>query len=110
MQIGAESRILEVLRMTKRQLIDQILSLNESAEPGFLAQFQHRELDEYLAHLTSAKMPRGAALLRARRRRGLHEREGAEKYVSGPMRPPFSRRQPIMAAIERAEDGIYTPA
>ena len=45
--------------MTKRQLIDQILSLNESAEPDFLAQFEDQDLGEYLAHLTKARMPRG---------------------------------------------------
>ncbi len=96
--------------MTKRQLIDQILSLNESADPGFLAQFQHEELDEYLAHLTSARMPRGAALLRTRRRRGFNEHVRSEKYVSGPMRPPFRRRERIMTAVEQPEDGIYSPA
>jgi len=44
--------------MTKRQLIDQIVSLNHSAEAEFLAQFADRELDDYLKHLTAARMPR----------------------------------------------------
>ena len=46
--------------MTKRQLIDRILSLNETAEPAFLAQFQQRDLDEYLAQLTESRMPEGS--------------------------------------------------
>jgi len=46
--------------MTKRQLIDRILSINETAEPGFLAQFQRRDLDDYLAQLTGARMPEGS--------------------------------------------------
>ncbi len=44
--------------MTKRQLIDQIVSLNGTANAGFLAQFPDRELDTYLQHLTAARMPR----------------------------------------------------
>jgi len=44
--------------MTKRQLIDQIVSLNETADAGFLAQFPDGELDSYLQHLTAARMPR----------------------------------------------------
>ena len=37
--------------MTKRQLIDEIVSINRTAEPGFLAQFNDADLDEYLRHL-----------------------------------------------------------
>ena len=37
--------------MTKRQLIDEIVSINRTAEPGFLAQFDDADLDEYLRHL-----------------------------------------------------------
>ncbi len=37
--------------MTKRELIDQIMSLNKSAEPDFLAEFDERELREYLRQL-----------------------------------------------------------
>ncbi|MCE5325675.1 MAG: hypothetical protein LLG01_04620 [Planctomycetaceae bacterium] len=44
--------------MTKRQLIDQILSLNQSAEAEFLSKFRDDELDSYLRHLTAARMPR----------------------------------------------------
>lgn len=44
--------------MTKRQLIDTIVSMNHTAEPGFLAQFADRQLDDYLRHLRTAKAPR----------------------------------------------------
>ena len=37
--------------MTKRQLIDEIRTLNETADPAFLARFEDGDLDEYLRHL-----------------------------------------------------------
>ena len=49
--------------MNKRQLIDQIASINLSAKPAFLATFCDRDLDEYLRHLRgvyqAASPPRG---------------------------------------------------
>lgn len=95
--------------MTKRQLIDQILSLNETAEPGFLAQFQDRELDEYLAHLTRARMPRGRSPGICRRR-DLHDHVRSGKFVSSPVPEPVSRREPIMAGITLAKGDSYVPA
>jgi len=47
--------------MTKRQLIDDILLLNRSAKPEFLAQFDADELDAYLRHLQLARSPRLSA-------------------------------------------------
>lgn len=44
--------------MTKRQLIDQILQVNSTADPGFLARFEPDELDAYLRHLREARLPR----------------------------------------------------
>ena len=44
--------------MTKRQLIDEIVSLNHSAEPAFLARFQDAELDQYLGRLRVIGLPR----------------------------------------------------
>ncbi len=44
--------------MTKRQLIDTIVSMNHTAEPGFLAQFADTQLDDYLRHLQTAQAPR----------------------------------------------------
>lgn len=44
--------------MTKRELIDQIVSENQTAEPGFLAQFSDEQLQEYLAHLKWLRQPR----------------------------------------------------
>lgn len=44
--------------MTKRQLIDEIVSINQSAQPGFLARFGDGELNEYLRHLHLTRTPR----------------------------------------------------
>jgi hypothetical protein len=44
--------------MTKRELIDQILTENHTAEPAFLAQFSDEQLRDYLLHLKQAKQPR----------------------------------------------------
>jgi hypothetical protein len=44
--------------MTKRQLIDEILCLNHTAQPDFLARFDDGELTEYLDHLQTARIPR----------------------------------------------------
>ena len=44
--------------MTKRQLIDEIVTLNQTAEPAFLAKFDPGELDKYLRHLRLARTPR----------------------------------------------------
>jgi hypothetical protein len=37
--------------MTKRKLIDAIISVNPSARPEFLATFSERQLLQYLQHL-----------------------------------------------------------
>lgn len=37
--------------MTKRQMIDEIMELNRSAQPEFLAAFDDDDLGEYLEHL-----------------------------------------------------------
>ena len=44
--------------MTKRQLIDEIKTINHSAHPEFLARFSNEDLDSYLQHLQSARGPR----------------------------------------------------
>jgi hypothetical protein len=44
--------------MTKRELIDKIISINPSASATFLARFDDVELDEYLAHLRVLETPR----------------------------------------------------
>jgi hypothetical protein len=41
--------------MTKRELIDEILRFNRTADPEFLSQFDNVELAEYLDHLESAE-------------------------------------------------------
>ena len=44
--------------MTKRQLIDEIVTINHTAKPGFLAKFDDPDLDAYLQHLRLARTPR----------------------------------------------------
>ncbi len=44
--------------MTKRQLIDEIVTINRSAEPAFLSKFDDVDLEEYLQHLLLAQVPR----------------------------------------------------
>jgi hypothetical protein len=44
--------------MTKRQIIDEILSINPSAKAEFLAPFSDDDLDAYLSHLRVALTPR----------------------------------------------------
>jgi len=44
--------------MTKRQLIDEIVTMNRTAEPGFLAQFDDEKLLDYLLHLRVVRTPR----------------------------------------------------
>jgi len=43
--------------MTKRQLIDEILTMNRSASPSFLAEFGDHDLSEYLANLLAVCGP-----------------------------------------------------
>lgn len=44
--------------MTKRQMIDEIISMNQTAKPGFLARFDDIDLDEYLRHLREKRVSR----------------------------------------------------
>ena len=44
--------------MTKRQLIDEIMGINRSAQPEFLAHFSDEDLNEYLEHLKILRTPR----------------------------------------------------
>ena len=44
--------------MTKRQLIDEIMHINRSARPEFLAHFDDADLGDYLEHMRKAMAPR----------------------------------------------------
>lgn len=44
--------------MNKRQLIDGIRLINQTAQPEFLLQFDEEALDQYLRHLQSAQEKR----------------------------------------------------
>ena len=44
--------------MTKRQLVDEIVAINRTAKPAFLARFDDEDLEDYLSHLRTAQGPR----------------------------------------------------
>ena len=44
--------------MNKRQLIEGIREINDTAQPDFLAQFDDEALRQYLEHLQQAKQKR----------------------------------------------------
>jgi len=44
--------------MNKRELVDEIMRINQSAKPDFLAGFHTEELQAYLKHLQWAQTPR----------------------------------------------------
>ncbi len=46
-------------RLSREQVVDQILTINHSATADYLAQFGERELNKYLDHLLHAQEPRG---------------------------------------------------
>jgi len=45
-------------KMNKRQLIDEIVSLNNTARPAFLATFEEDQLNDYLRQLNRIRQPR----------------------------------------------------
>lgn len=45
--------------LSRSQVVDQILSINQSASVEYLAQFEQKSLDTYLEHLLSSQQPRG---------------------------------------------------
>jgi hypothetical protein len=56
---AALARVVESkLPMNKRQLIDGIRQLNQTAQPEFLAQFDDEALAQYLRHLQTAQEKR----------------------------------------------------
>lgn len=44
--------------MTKRQIIDEIVSMNQTAKPAFLASFAEDDLNDYLRQLHRLRKPR----------------------------------------------------
>jgi len=54
--------------MTKRQYVDEILRINRSAKPEFLAKFSEEDLAEYFRHLGVAAVPRESLYRRGSRR------------------------------------------
>jgi hypothetical protein len=46
--------------LSREQVVDQIMAINQSATAGYLAQFSHDSLGTYLDHLLNCQQPRGA--------------------------------------------------
>lgn len=87
--------------MTKRQLIDEILERNTTADPGFLARFDDTELGDYLGHLRHVERPR---LTGDARRYEKYFRVEVSQAPTEPA-PPLSPRLPV--AKEKAEESIW---
>lgn len=47
------------LRLSREQVVGQILTINHSATADYLAQFKEPELNKYLDHLLNSQEPRG---------------------------------------------------
>ena len=47
------------VRLSREQVVEQIISINRSATAEYLDQFEQRSLDTYLDHLISSQQPRG---------------------------------------------------
>lgn len=85
--------------MTKRQLIDEILSLNHSAHASFLAKFADGELSEYLEHLQAA----GRSPLQG-------EPGRYERYFRDEDAPHRRCSQRAPVALAAAADGSASPS
>jgi len=46
-------------KLSRTQIVDQIISINTSATADYLEQFEQKSLDTYLDHLIAAQQPRG---------------------------------------------------
>ena len=79
--------------MTKRQMIDEIMTMNRSANPGFLAQFNDMELEEYLHSLVAVHGPAAPAadVAAAGKTAGLAHRAEAHTQTLAPPAPRSDR-------------------
>lgn len=89
--------------MTKRQLIDEIVAMNQTAKPAFLARFPDSDLNDYLRHLRVAGSPRLSG-----------DSSRYEKYFrnAAPAQPAVAEASPTSAAVatlEPAPLGSYEP-
>jgi len=92
--------------MTKRQLIDEIISLNASAEPAFLARFDEGDLGEYLGHLQHARMPR----LTGDPRRFDHYFDGCPAIAAAPVAVAVAEEEAYLADEDLPELQPVEPA
>jgi len=71
--------------MTKRQIIDEILTINTNADPGFLAGFDPSDLDDYLRRIQTTLEPRAVGRRRPVREifPGLSARPSRRSFLGG---------------------------
>ena len=58
-RVESPARAVNAWRLTREQVVDQILTINPSAGRGFLEQFGADGLGDYLERLINARSPRG---------------------------------------------------
>jgi hypothetical protein len=54
-----EARAGVLIRLSREQVVDQILTINHSATADYLSQFAEPQLSKYLDHLLACQEPRG---------------------------------------------------
>jgi len=101
--------------MTKRQLIDEIITINPTAQPGFLAGFQDAALGEYLTHLQVVKAPlltgdaaRYRKYFAKSPQRAPSAGNGERRQVAPPPAPPMSSvdDEPAQSCTLESKDSV----
>ncbi len=88
--------------MTKRQMIDEIITMNTSADPGFLAEFDSDDLSAYMNKLRRAIREENAGTARKRQYSPYVHRQSDEgEFVA--VDPPIRQKSVATVALEPAE-------
>ncbi|MFP4052506.1 MAG: hypothetical protein ACLFV7_01415 [Phycisphaerae bacterium] len=85
--------------MTKRQLIDEILSMNTTADPAFLAEFGSGDLEAYLTNLRRALEEQSRQPRTKRAMSALRDPTDPGRYV--PQARPIHQKSAQTVVLER---------
>ena len=96
--------------MTKRQLIDQIIAVNRSARPGFLARFDDEDLRDYLDHLMTARQPLPVARTHSHEKYFTAPQPTATAVLEAPEQDDLDAPSPDDADETRGERDALVPA
>jgi len=91
----------EESKMTKREMIDEILAINLSAQPQFLARFDDEDLEHYLTHLRVLSTPRladGPA--------GRYDKYFRDVPKIASPRPQWRHQPQVIEEVEAAADDL----